>query len=94
MTDAENDDLARALERAAQREQRPQVASTLRLAAAQLRDDQTVEQRLTQLLAAVPVEHLISVAALLLEQRAAAGDTAARDAVAHLNAAGLIVTMD
>jgi hypothetical protein len=61
MTDAEYDDLARALERAAQREQ-PQVAATLRLAAAQLRDDGTAEQRLTQLLATVPIEHLVSVA--------------------------------
>ena len=84
MTYPEHNALAEALERIARREQRLQVAATLRLAAAQLRDDRTVEERLTQLLAQIPVEQLISVAALLLEQRAAEGDTRARDAAAHL----------
>jgi hypothetical protein len=91
---AEPNALAEAPERSARREQRPQVATTLRLAAAQLRDDRTTEGRLTQLLAQIPVERLISVAALVLDQCAAEGDATARDAAAHLRAAGLRLTMD
>lgn len=93
MSDAEHN-LAEALHRAAQREQRPQVAATLLLAAAQLRDDGAAEERLTQLLALIPAERLISVAALLLEQRAAEGDTVAGKAAAHLSAAGLMITIE
>ncbi|MFL5803547.1 MAG: hypothetical protein ACJ8CR_17610 [Roseiflexaceae bacterium] len=94
MTYPEPNMLADALERSARREQRPQVATTLRLAAAQLREDRTVEERLTQLLALIPVERLISVAALMLDARAAEGDLPARDAAAHLRAAGMLVTME
>jgi hypothetical protein len=94
MTDPEHNALADALHRVARREQRPQVGATLRLAAALLREDQTVEERLTQLLATVPIEHLISIAALVLEQRAVEGDASARGAAAHLNAAGLLLTME
>jgi mono/diheme cytochrome c family protein len=94
MTDAEISDLADVLERSARCEHRPQVAATLQLAAAQLRGDRIAKERLRQLLALIPVEHLISVAALVLEQRAAEGDAMAWDAGAYLHAAGPIVTMD
>ena len=83
---------AAALERAADREPRTPVAAVLRLAAAMLREDQRAAgERQTQFLAALDPIELISVAALLLDQRAA-GDETAHAATAHLHAAGLILT--
>ncbi len=55
---------AEALERLARREQRPQVAATLQLAAAQLRDDHG-QGAPVGLLALITAERLSSVAALL-----------------------------
>lgn len=82
---------ADALERAADREPRAQVAALLRLAAAMLReDDRAASERQTQFLAELDPLQLISVAALVLDQRGATGDENARASAVHLQAAGLM----
>lgn len=83
--------LADALDRAARRAAREQDAAALRLAAAVLRDNKRAAEQQTQFLATLDPLQLISVAALVLDQRAASGASNAR-AAAHVHAAGLILT--
>jgi hypothetical protein len=83
--------LAHTLEQLAHSQAQPHHASILRLAAAQLRNDPDLDQHLSQLLAQLPAEQLIGIAAIALEQQAAAGDPSAAKAAAHLNLAGLLL---
>jgi hypothetical protein len=83
--------LAHTLEQLAHDQAQPHHVSILRLAAALLRNAPDLDQQLSQLLAQLPAEQLISIAAIVLEQQAAAGDPTASKAAAHLNLAGLLL---